>query len=153
MRAIHDYNGFAAAAAALKLAPLVLARSGELSTAEWSEFDLDAVEWRIPASKMKMQVEHLARLSAQAVAISCGSRTPLTSGGRYVPSLRAKNACMSSRTPGSILGRHNSYRWVSFRSAPTRVAVAFNLDVVVDVDFDSSEVRHLVALRRQQQRQ
>ena len=69
MRAIFDYNGFPTAVAALKLAPLVYFRPGELRTAEWSEIGLDASEWRIPARKMKMKVEHLVPLSAQAVAI------------------------------------------------------------------------------------
>jgi integrase len=36
---------------ALQLAPLVFVRPGELRTAEWAEFDLDAAEWRIPAKK------------------------------------------------------------------------------------------------------
>lgn len=103
MRAIFDYNGFPAALAALKLAPLVFVRPGELRTAEWSEFDLDAAEWRIPASKMKMKVEHLVPLSGQAVAI-LRALHPLTSAGRYVfPSLRAKNACMSENTINAAL--------------------------------------------------
>ena len=42
--------------AALKLSPLVFVRPGELRTAEWAEIDLDAADWRIPASKMKMRL-------------------------------------------------------------------------------------------------
>jgi len=42
---------------ALKLAPLVFVRPGELRAAEWSEFDLDGGEWRIPAARMKMGEE------------------------------------------------------------------------------------------------
>ena len=37
--------------------------------AEWSEIDLDAAEWNIPADKMKMKERHLVPLSRQAVAI------------------------------------------------------------------------------------
>jgi integrase len=37
--------------AALRLAPLVFVRPGELRQAEWDEFDLDQAEWRIPAPK------------------------------------------------------------------------------------------------------
>jgi integrase len=103
MRAISDYHGFPAAVAALKLAPLVFVRPGELRTAEWSEFDLDAAEWRIPAAKMKMKVEHLVPLSTQAVEI-LRSLYPITSAGRYVfPSLRTKNACMSENTINAAL--------------------------------------------------
>lgn len=102
MRAIFDYNGFPAAVAALKLAPLVFVRPGELRTAEWSEIDLDAAEWRLPASKMKMKVEHLVPLSVQAVEI-LRALQPITGEGKYVfPSLRSK-ACMSENTINAAL--------------------------------------------------
>jgi integrase len=102
MRAIFDYNGFPAAVAALKLAPLVFVRPGELRTAEWSEIDLDAAEWRLPASKMKMKVDHLVPLSVQAVEI-LRALQPITGGGKYVfPSLRSK-ACMSENTINAAL--------------------------------------------------
>lgn len=102
MRAIFDYNGFPAAVAALKLAPLVFVRPGELRTAEWSEIDLDAAEWRLPASKMKMKVEHLVPLSVQAVEI-LRTLQPITGEGKYVfPSLRSK-ACMSENTINAAL--------------------------------------------------
>ena len=39
MRAIHRYSGYPVTALALKLAPLVFVRPGELRAAEWSEFD------------------------------------------------------------------------------------------------------------------
>jgi integrase len=102
MRAIFDYNGFPAAVAALKLSPLVFVRPGELRTAEWAEIDLDAAEWRIPAKKMKMKVEHLVPLSSQAVAILRGLH-PVTGSGKYVfPSLRSKT-CMSENTINAAL--------------------------------------------------
>jgi len=102
MRAIHDYNGFSAAVAALKLAPLVFVRPGELRTAEWTEINLDAAEWRIPASKMKMKVEHMVPLSRQAVEI-LRCLHPVTGHGKYVfPSLRSKT-CMSENTINAAL--------------------------------------------------
>lgn len=42
MRAIHAYRGQLPTECALKLAPLLFARPGELRAAEWSEFNLDA---------------------------------------------------------------------------------------------------------------
>ncbi|MDP1956692.1 MAG: integrase family protein, partial [Rhodocyclaceae bacterium] len=42
---------------------------GELRHAEWTEFDFDKAEWRIPAGKMKMKEQHIVPLSAQSVAI------------------------------------------------------------------------------------
>jgi len=55
--------------AVLKLAPLVFLRPGELSKAEWAEFDLDAGEWRIPGERMKMNGRHIVPLAWQAVEI------------------------------------------------------------------------------------
>ena len=54
---------------ALRLAPMLFVRAGELTGAEWSEIDLDAAEWRIPAFKMKMRQMHVVPLSRQAVEI------------------------------------------------------------------------------------
>jgi integrase len=51
LRAIEDYDGLPLMKAALKLAPLVFVRPGQLRKAEWVEFDLEHAEWRIPAAK------------------------------------------------------------------------------------------------------
>ena len=40
LRAIDGYTGHPVTGLALKLAPLVFVRPGELRAAEWSEFDL-----------------------------------------------------------------------------------------------------------------
>ena len=69
LRAIEDYDGLTLTKAALKLAPLVFVRPGELRKAEWAEFDLEQAEWRIPAAKMKMRRLHRVPLSRQARAI------------------------------------------------------------------------------------
>ncbi|MGC2409397.1 MAG: integrase arm-type DNA-binding domain-containing protein [Methyloceanibacter sp.] len=64
LRAIEGYEGHSVTKAALRLAPLVFVRPGELRRAEWSEFDLDAAEWRISANKMKMRRPHRVPLCA-----------------------------------------------------------------------------------------
>ena len=103
MRSIFDYTGHPCTVAALKLTPLVFVRPGELRTAEWAEIDLDAAEWRIPASKMKMKVDHLVPLSTQAVAL-LRSVQPITGHGRYVfPSLRTGERPMSENTINAAL--------------------------------------------------
>lgn len=103
MRSIFEYNGHPCTVAALKLTPLVFVRPGELRTAEWAEVDLDAAEWRIPASKMKMKVDHLVPLSTQAVAL-LRSVQPITGHGRYVfPSLRTGERPMSENTINAAL--------------------------------------------------
>ena len=106
LRAIHGYQGHGVVAAlALKLAPLVFVRPGELRAAEWSEFDLDGGEWRIPAARMKMGEQHIVPLSRQAVEI-LRELHPLTSRGRYVfPSLLTRDRPMSENTINAALRR------------------------------------------------
>ena len=58
LRAIDGYRGVFIVRAALQFAPLTFVRPGELRHAEWTEFDLDKAEWRIPAGKMKMREQH-----------------------------------------------------------------------------------------------
>lgn len=53
LRAIHGYDGSLIVQTALRLAPLVFVRPGELRQAEWKEFNFETAEWRIPAEKMK----------------------------------------------------------------------------------------------------
>ncbi len=105
LRAIDGYEGTFVVASALKLAPLVFVRPGELRAAEWTELDLDQAEWRLPAERMKMRVPHLVPLSAQAVAI-LRDLQPLTGSGRYVfPSTRTSRRPMSEVTINAALRR------------------------------------------------
>lgn len=98
LRAMDGFAGSLVVACALKFAPLVFVRPGELRKAEWAEFDLDAGEWRIPAERMKMRQPHLVPLSHQAVAI-LRELYPLTGSGRYVfPSIRSMARPMSENT-------------------------------------------------------
>jgi integrase len=98
MRSIFAYTGHPCTVAALKLTPLVFVRPGELRTMEWAELDLDAAEWRIPGSKMKMKVEHVVPLCTQAVEL-LRSVQPVSGHGRYVfPSLRTGERPMSENT-------------------------------------------------------
>jgi len=105
LRAIASYSGAFATRCALQLAPLTFVRPGELRYAEWSEFDLDAAEWRIPAHKMKMKVQHIVPLSTQAVEI-LRELHPYTSRARYVfPSVRTFDRPMSENTVNAALRR------------------------------------------------
>jgi len=56
-------------ARALEFAVLTAARSGEVRGALWSEFDLKAQLWTVPAERMKGKVEHRVPLSKQAVEL------------------------------------------------------------------------------------
>ena len=105
LRSIDDYQGSIVTRCALQLAPLVFVRPGELRHAEWSEFDLDAAEWRIPAEKMKAGVLHIVPLSKQVLGV-LREIHPLTGHGRYVfPSPRTDSRPMSSNAVLSALRR------------------------------------------------
>ncbi len=69
LRAIDSYQGYFVTKCALRLAPLVFVRPGELRQAQWSEIDLEKAEWRIPAERMKMREQHIVPLSRQAIEI------------------------------------------------------------------------------------
>lgn len=64
---LDDYQGDAHTVRALRLLMLTATRPGEVRGALWSEFDLDAALWIIPAERMKMKTEHRVPLSRQAV--------------------------------------------------------------------------------------
>jgi integrase len=103
LRAMHGYMGTPVAVAALKLAPLVFVRPGELRRARWADMDLDAGEWRFMASKTA--TPHIVPLASQAVEI-LRELKPLTERGEYVfPSVRGKDRPMSENTITAALRR------------------------------------------------
>lgn len=105
LRAIHGYGGSFVTFCALRLAPLVFTRPGELRKAAWSEFDLEKAEWRIPAERMKMGEQHIVPLSTQALAI-IRELEPLTGTGQFVfPSVRSRRRPMSENTINGALRR------------------------------------------------
>lgn len=105
MRALNGYSGFLVTKCALRLAPLVFVRPGELRNAEWSEIDLDNAEWNLPASRMKMREPHLVPLSRQAVEI-LRELHAVTGRGRYVfPGARTNGRPMSDNAVLAALRR------------------------------------------------
>ena len=83
LRALHAYHGTPVVQAALKLAPMVFVRPGELRQTEWAEVDLDAAIWSIPAARMKMRQAHIVPLARQAVEV-LRELQPVTGHGQYV---------------------------------------------------------------------
>lgn len=95
LRAIDAYQGSTVVSCALRLAPLVFVRPGELRGAEWTEVNFDIAEWRIPGARMKMGEDHIVPLSAQAAAVLREIHL-LTGTGPYVfPSARTSTRPMS----------------------------------------------------------
>lgn len=66
---LEHYQGDAHTVRGLRLLMLTATRPGEVRGALWSEFDLDAALWIIPAERMKMKMEHRVPLSRQAVEV------------------------------------------------------------------------------------
>lgn len=107
LRAIDGYNGQISTMMALRLAPLVFVRPGELRGATWDEFDLDSPQpqWRIPAERMKMGTPHWVPLADQAVAILRELRSIMGPRGLLFPSLTSKVKPISENTLNAALRR------------------------------------------------
>ena len=66
---VRESRASLAAKACLEFVILTACRSGEARNAEWGEIDLEAREWRIPASRTKSGRDHRQPLSDQALAL------------------------------------------------------------------------------------
>ncbi|KVW77467.1 tyrosine-type recombinase/integrase [Burkholderia ubonensis] len=103
LRAFDGFSGTYSVHCALKLAPMLFVRPGELRQAEWVQFDLDKAEWRYFVSKTK--TDHLVPLATQAVAI-LRELHALTGHRRYVfPGARSHLRPMSEATINAALRR------------------------------------------------
>jgi integrase len=69
LRAIEAYHGNHITRFAIKLMALTFVRTTELIGAKWTEFDLEAGRWDIPAERMKMKTPHIVALSSQAIEV------------------------------------------------------------------------------------
>ncbi|MDR3734169.1 MAG: integrase arm-type DNA-binding domain-containing protein [Acidobacteriaceae bacterium] len=93
LRAMDGYEGSLVVHCALRLAPLVFVRPGELRRAEWADIDLEGAEWRYTVTKT--DTPHIVPLARQALAI-LRELHPLTGLGRFVfPSARSNQRPMS----------------------------------------------------------
>ena len=101
LRALWAYQGSPVTCAALKLAPMLFVRPGELRQAKWADIDLDAREWRYVTSKTK--TAHIVPLATQAAAV-LEELWPLTKRSTYVfPGVRSSDRPMSENTVNAAL--------------------------------------------------
>lgn len=105
LRDCDNYEGYFPITCALRLAPLVFVRPTELRAAEWSEFNLEGKEWRIPATRMKMKQMHIIPLAAQAIKILEELREFSGSGKYLFPSIRTETRPISDATLLNALRR------------------------------------------------
>lgn len=145
LRAIEGYTGHFVVKCALRIAPLVFVRPGELRHAEWSEIDLEEATWNIPAHKMKMRDPHLVPLCRQAIEI-LKDLHPLTGTGRYVfPSARSFARPMSENAILAAL-RRMGYSKDEMTGHGFRAMARTILDEVLHVrpDFIEHQLAHAV---------
>ena len=145
LRAMDSYQGSFVTKCALRIAPLVFVRPGELRKAEWVEIDLDKAEWNIPAQRMKMRESHLVPLATQAVEIMRELQA-LTGPGRYVfPGARTNGRPMSDNAVLAAL-RRMGYAKDEMSGHGFRAMARTLLDEVLGVrpDFIEHQLAHAV---------
>jgi len=144
LRAIDGYQGSFVVQCALKIAPLVFVRPGELRHAEWSEIDFENAEWNIPAGKMKMKEPHLVPLSDQAIEI-LKELNNLTGSDRYVFPGRTYERPMSNNAILAAL-RRMGYAKEEMSGHGFRAMARTILDEVLQVrpDFIEHQLAHAV---------
>lgn len=103
LRALADYRGSFVVRGALRLAPLLFVRPGELRQARWADIDWEAAEWRFTASKT--DTPHIVPLAHQALE-TLRELYPLTGNSAYVfPSARSNTRAMSDNAVLSAMRR------------------------------------------------
>jgi integrase len=105
VKALEGYAGYRTTVIALRLMLLTFVRTVELRGAQWSEFDFDRAEWRIPAERMKMREQHIVPLSRQAVELLRELHTYTGGRGMLFPNYRNPKTCMTATTLNRALER------------------------------------------------
>lgn len=103
LRVMDGYRGSPIVKSALRIAPLVFVRPGELRHMQWADIDLDKSLWKFIASKTNQA--HIVPLSTQVIE-ALQELHLLTGGGKYVfPSTRSQTRPMSENTVNAALKR------------------------------------------------
>jgi integrase len=145
LRAIEGYQGGFVVQCALRIAPLVFVRPGELRHAEWEEISFENAEWNIAAGKMKMKEPHLVPLSQQAIEILTELKK-LTGASRYVfPSGRSFDRPMSDNAILAAL-RRMGYEKSEMSGHGFRAMARTILDEVLHIrpDYIEHQLAHAV---------
>lgn len=94
-----------AGADALRFVLLTAARSGEVRGAMWTEIDLDAALWTVPAARMKGRKEHRVPLSAPALALLRFRHEARGGEGLIFPSDMRPGSQVSDMTLSAVMRR------------------------------------------------
>ena len=110
LRAIDTYQGSFVVRSALKLAPLLMLRPGELRQARWEEFDLDNGLFYVPSIRLKRTkaekqngLPHFVPLARQAVTILEELFQQTGHTGLVFPAEGRTGRCMSDNTLNAAL--------------------------------------------------
>jgi integrase len=145
LRAIDGFKGAFVTKCAMKLAPMLFVRPGELRQMEWEEVDLENAQWNLPAEKMKMKQPHIVPLANQALDILEDLKA-LTRSGRYVfPCHRSPHRPMSNNAINASL-RRMGYTSDEMTGHGFRAMARTILDEVLQVrpDFIEHQLAHAV---------
>ncbi len=150
--AIDGYTGGPVVRAAMKLAPLLFQRPTELRAAKWSEFDLNAGMWRIPAQRMKRRKkgkedgpDHFVPLPTQAVEILKDLQCITGDEGYLFPSERGRSRPISDgtlRVALQSLGYNSHVQTIHGYRASARTMLDEQLDI--DVRLIEAQLAHSV---------
>lgn len=132
---LDKYDGHLQTKLALKLLLLTFVRTTELRAAQWSEINIEASEWRIPAERMKMRQLHIVPLSKQSITVleelkKINGHSPFVFPNRANP-----QKCMSENTVLYALyrmGYHSRATGHGFRSTASTILneTGFRPDVI-----------------------
>lgn len=142
IRAADAFDGTFVVKCALRLAPMLFVRPGELRKAEWSDIDMDAAEWKFFVTKTK--VDHIVPLPRQAMEILRELAT--LQRGRYVfPGARTSERPMSEAAVNAAL-RRLGYATDELTGHGFRATARTIMDEVlgIRVDFIEHQLAHAV---------
>jgi integrase len=143
LRAMDGYAGTPTVVCAIRLAPLVFARPGELRNAMWKDFDFEKAQWNYIVTKTK--TPHIVPLSRQAVAL-LRDLHPITGDGTYVfPSARSSKRPMSDNAVLAAMRRMGIDKY-EMSGHGFRAVARTILDEVLNVrvDYIEHQLAHVV---------
>ena len=143
LRAMAGYNGGPVVRAALKLAPILFQRPGNLRTMRWADLNLDSGLWTIPSADMKRTKAekingqaHTSPLPRQAVEVLRDLQMLTGQGVHVFPGLRDHSKPMSEAGVTAALhamGYKGIQSWHGFRATGRtilRQVLKYDKDVI-----------------------
>ncbi len=108
---IDSYAGSFVVRCALKLAPMLFVRPGELRNAKWKDVDMERQAWQLPVEDTKLTLKEKARRKGQVHAVPLSRQVvevlralqPFTGRSQYIFPGRAASRVISENTVNQAL--------------------------------------------------